>query len=97
MSLAFFCISLILCLCLSSKLTPKRNRANRIEGLIANIMYDGKIPEDTHIIKNIKPLVPAIEETATQLRSLSNLNRTVHLPTYNKLIAEAALDLAAAT
>ena len=32
-----------------------------------------------------------IRDTATKLRSLANLNRTVHLQTYNKLIGETAL------
>ena len=35
-----------------------------------------------------------IRDTATKLLNLANLNRTVHLPTYNKLIGETALALA---
>ena len=36
-------------------------------------------------------------QAATKLLSLSNLNRTVHLPTYNRLIREEALALRAET
>ena len=36
-------------------------------------------------------------QAATKLLSLSNLNRTVHLPTYNGLIREEALALRAET
>ena len=64
-------------------------RALRIESMISNIMHDGKLPDNLALAKNIKPLVPIIDKTASKLLSLSNLNRTVHLPTYNKLIHEA--------
>ena len=44
-----------------------------------------------------KALIPRIERGALRLRSLADLNRTVHLPTYNKLIGEEALALQADT
>lgn len=40
-------------------------------------------------------LRPRVEALATKLMSLSNLNRTVHLPTYNRLLGVASLDLQA--
>ena len=65
-------------------------RALRIESMISNIMHDGKLPDNLALAKNIKPLVPIIEKTASKLLSLSNFNRTIHLPTYNKLIHDEA-------
>lgn len=39
------------------------------------------------------PLFPRFEALAARLMSLAQLNRTVHLQTYNLLIGEAALSL----
>ena len=36
------------------------------------------------------PLVPRMRRLGERLLSLANLNRTVHLPTYNRLIFDAA-------
>ena len=38
----------------------------------------------------ISPLMPRIERGARALASLANLNRTIHLPTYNKVLFEAS-------
>ena len=47
-------------------------------------------------VRAAKPLFARLDRLATKLASLANLNRTVHLPTYNKLIGAAALELQAA-
>ena len=57
------------------------------------IVKDGKVPVDLKFINASRALIPRIEKAATKLMSLANLNRTVHLPTYNKLIGEEALNL----
>jgi hypothetical protein len=44
---------------------------------------------DTKFINVARPMVPLIEAAARKLVSLANMNRTVHAPTYNVLIAEA--------
>jgi hypothetical protein len=45
---------------------------------------------DTAFINVARPLIPSIEAAALKLVALSNMNRAVHTPTYNRLIAEAA-------
>ncbi len=45
----------------------------------------------------VRPLLPRIEALAIKLMALANLNRTIHLPTYNRLIGEAALAMRAAS
>jgi len=69
--------------------------ALRIKTFWSRIMKDGKVPVDLKFINSARALVPRIEKAAMKLMSLSNLNRTVHLPTYNKLIGEEALNLSA--
>ena len=59
-------------------------------------MDDGKVPDHFPITKSIQPLMPVIYKTATDLGTLSTFNRSIHLPTYNKLIQEATLEAAAA-
>ncbi len=53
------------------------------------------MPEDedkfTSIVKSVYPL---IKEAAEQAMALANMNRTVHLPTYNRVIAETARKVA---
>jgi len=57
----------------------------RIEKVISSSVYKFPRPSISH--------VNSFYQAATKLMSLSNLNRTVHLPTYNKLIGEEALNL----
>ena len=45
------------------------------------------------LVCTAKQLLPAIKKSAAKLLALANLNRTVHLPTYNKLIREDSLAL----
>jgi len=67
--------------------------ALRMRTFWGRIMKDGKVPVDLKFINASRALIPRIEKAATKLMSLANLNRTVHLPTYNKLIGEEALNL----
>ena len=53
-------------------------------------MRTGTVPAAPHLIKTFGSLVDPIQKLGTKLSALANLNRTVHLPTYNKLITEAA-------
>lgn len=46
---------------------------------------------DTQFISAARSLVPLIEAAALKLVGLANMNRTVHLPTYNRLIAAVAV------
>ncbi len=43
---------------------------------------------DTKFINTARPLIPLIEAAALKLVALANMNRTVHAPTYNRLIAD---------
>ena len=62
--------------------------------VIGRMMKEGKAPEEALIrIPAMRYMRADLEATATKLSSLSNLNRTVHLPSYNKLIVDATLEL----
>ncbi len=50
---------------------------------------------NTKFIPALFPLVPLIEAAADKLIALANMNRTVHLEHYNRLIAEAASEVTA--
>lgn len=70
--------------------------AQRLRALWGKLMRDGSkafTKGDCALVRTAKPLLPAIEKSAAKLLALANLNRTVHLPTYNKLIREASLAL----
>ncbi len=68
----------------------------RVVTVIGRMMKEGKAPEEALIrIPAMRYMRADLEATATKLGSLSNLNRTVHLPTYNKLIVDASLALKA--
>ncbi len=43
-----------------------------------------------------RPLAPLVETAASRLARLAGVNRAVHTPTYNRLIAEVAMTAAAA-
>lgn len=64
-----------------------------VQDLMMKIMKDGKVDMQSRIAKVAPQVVADIEKTATKLMSLTNLNRTVHLPTYNLLIGEEARKL----
>jgi len=70
-------------------------RAQRIRTFWCQIMKEGKVPVDLQFINTARALVPRIDQAATKLMALANMNRTVHLPTYNKLIGEEAQKLSA--
>ena len=66
--------------------------------MVRKIMGSGSaaaLHEDPSV-RAAKPLFVRLDKLATKLTSLANLNRTVHLPTYNRLIGAAALELRAA-
>jgi hypothetical protein len=68
--------------------------ARRMRTIVAGVMREGqgRVLHETRFLQAAKPLFGRIERLATKLMALANLNRTVHLPTYNKLIGKAALD-----
>ena len=68
----------------------------RLRAVWAKLMRDGKITTECAFLRCIKPLFPKIDKAANRLLMLANLNRTVHLPTYNKLIREQAVALISA-
>ena len=70
-------------------------RRSRVATSIHYTMKEGK-DSDTPFARSpaMVCLREEIRDTATKLLNLANLNRTVHLPTYNKLIGETALALA---
>ena len=49
----------------------------------------------TNFVAALRPLIPLIEAAAGKLMALANMNRTIHLEHYNRLIAEAAEKAAA--
>jgi hypothetical protein len=73
-------------------LTPF-HRASRIKSVVRKIMLSGSasVLGDYKFMQTASPLFVRFEALATKLMSLAHLNRTVHLPTYNRLIGEAAL------
>jgi hypothetical protein len=66
----------------------------RMRTVVAAVMLSGqgRVLHDTRFLQAATPLFGRIERLAAKLMALANLNRTVHLPTYNKLIGKAALD-----
>ncbi len=52
---------------------------------------------DAKFISAARPLVPLIEAAALKLVVVINMNRTVHAPTYNILIADAVKKAAASS
>ena len=42
---------------------------------------------DSKLMSVARPLCPLVEALATKLSSLVDINRVVHTPTYNRLIA----------
>lgn len=79
--------------CTSPADVVQRVIGRRLKALVMNIMMTGKTLglHENAFMQVAKPLFARIELLATKLMSLGNLNRTVHLPTYNKLVGEAAL------
>ena len=60
----------------------------RVRGALRALVLTGKPPND--LKTDVRLLLPRIKKVAGKLASLCTLNRTVHLPTYNTLINEAA-------
>ena len=77
---------------------PASRSATRVTPILAKIMQLGSeaVLKDTKLMQVAKFLFARFDKLATKLMSLANLNRTVHLPTYNLLIGKATLELRAA-
>ena len=58
-------------------------------------MGSASVLNDSKVMQVIKLIFVRFDKLATKLMSLANLNRTVHLPTYNMLIGKEALELRA--
>ena len=72
------------------------HRSSRVKAILIDRMTDGVMPtlESLDRFGNyIKAMLPAIDSVSEKAMALVNMNRTVHLPTYNKIIAEAAREL----
>ena len=71
------------------------HRAVRMKKMVRKIMGSGRaaVLHEDPSVRAAKPLFVRLEKLAVKLTSLANLNRTVHLPTYNKFIGIAALEL----
>jgi hypothetical protein len=50
---------------------------------------------DTKLFPVARPLAPLVQSAAARLARLAGINRTVHTPTYNRIIAEVAAAAAA--
>jgi hypothetical protein len=74
------------------------HRAMRIKPMVGEMMRTGGVGvlSKYKFMQVAKPLFVRFDKLATMLTSLANLNRTVHLPTYNKLIGEETLQMQAA-
>ena len=52
-------------------------------------MYNLTPIAETQFINAARSLIPSIEAAALKLAALANMNRMVHTPTYNSVIAAA--------
>lgn len=79
------------------KLTLSDGSSSRIKGISIDCMLQGKMqqisPTDT-FSKAAHFVSPLIEKLSLKAMGLANMNRTVHLPTYNDIIAATARKLA---
>ena len=68
--------------------------ANRVSTLLRSIMTSGGTPTvSSDYILRARKLVPRIEALGSKIYALAKLNRTVHTPTYNRIIDEAVADV----
>lgn len=69
--------------------------ATRMKILVTSMVSSGnsRMLHEMRFMQAARPLFARIEQFADKLRSLTNMNRTVHLPTYNLLIGKAAREL----
>ena len=59
---------------------------------IERAMVQGKV-DASKLMKPMVKLAPRIDSIVTRICTISNVNRTVHLPTYNTIILAEALKL----
>jgi hypothetical protein len=71
-------------------LTLRLCRAARVKTVWLEFMRTGQPTDDAKFVGSARAVLPLIVAAAGKLTALANVNRAVHLPTYNKLIAEAA-------
>jgi hypothetical protein len=67
-----------------------RLRNKRIRNILVAFMSTGDIPTNVTPSIVLRFFKEAIERTGTSLQSLANLNRAVHLPTYERVFREEA-------
>ena len=72
--------------------SPVRNlMEGRIRSVFRAVVLTGEAPGNLR--QDMRTILPRIKKVASKIAGLCNLNRTVHLPTYNKLIETAARSL----
>ena len=67
------------------------NSASRIRSVWLDYMHTLTPVVDTKFIAPARSLIPSIEAAALKLIGVANMNRAIHTPTYNRLIAEAVV------
>ena len=63
----------------------------RIREILANCVRSGDVAPRSGMVSALRHLMPAVEKAGGHIRSLADLNRHVHRPTYNQLIREEAV------
>lgn len=63
--------------------------ASRIGRVLSDQIHKTTRVADAQFLIAVRPLVPLVKALALKLSALSDLNRAVHTPTYNRLIFEA--------
>jgi hypothetical protein len=65
---------------------------NRMSSAVKHMVRNGTVPESA-TLKIVAPLVPKLEALSNDMLKVANLNRAVHVSTYNAIIRERALAL----
>lgn len=66
--------------------------SSRIHSALLDHIRKVSLIADAPFIHAARPLVPHIEALARRIAGLADINRAVHTPTYNRLIASAVAD-----
>jgi hypothetical protein len=74
-----------------TNLCSSSSSASRIRTVWFDYMRTLNPVVDAKFIGAARSLIPCIEAAALKLVGLTNMNRAVHSPTYNRLIAEAVV------
>ena len=78
---------MFLCGVRNHRLTPRS--AERVRRVLTPRLASPASVIDPQPIVSFRPFVPRIEALAAQLAPLVSINRTVHTPTYNRIITAA--------